>query len=255
MTAVAPSPATARRVPLPVSVAVVLVWAAAIGAHAAGRAHALDHNALLGHGATPSAGAFAIYAGAWIAMVTAMMLPSAVPLVRLFGVVSSVRPHSGLVLAVFVGGYLAVWTLFGWIALSVDGAVHRTVDAWPWLAVHPALVLGLVLALAGAFQFSGLKDRCLRICRHPAAYLLRHYRRGAAGAFRLGWNHGVFCVGCCWSLMLVAFAAGMSDLRLMAGFTALMGYEKIGRHGELVARVAGATLLGLAALLAANSLL
>jgi predicted metal-binding membrane protein len=108
--------------------------------------------------------------------------------------------------------------------------------------------------LAGAFQLSPLKDRCLTVCRHPGAYLLAHYRRGASGAFRMGWHHGLFCLGCCWALMLVAFAAGMTDLRLMAGFTALMAYEKIGRHGEAVAAATGAALVALAAAVAATSL-
>ncbi|MFN2625286.1 MAG: DUF2182 domain-containing protein, partial [Mycobacteriales bacterium] len=93
-----------------------------------------------------------------------------------------------------------------------------------------------------------LKDRCLDVCRHPAAFLLAHYRRGNREALRLGWSHGLFCLACCWALMLVAFAAGMTDLRLMAAFTALMAYEKVGRWGDAVARPAGVTLLALAAI-------
>jgi predicted metal-binding membrane protein len=254
MTSVAPPAAASRQVPLPVSTAIVLAWATSIAVHATGHADALDHDALLGHAASPSPEALAVYAGAWIAMVTAMMLPSATPLIRLFTVASAARPRAGLLLFVFVAGYLAVWTLFGWIALGFDDTVHHAVDAWPWLDAHPGIVLSLVLALTGAFQLSRLKDRCLDICRHPGAYLLTHYRRGASGAFRLGWNHGLFCLGCCWALMFVAFAAGMTDLRLMAGFTALMAYEKIGRHGIVVASAAGAVLLALAAAVATASL-
>jgi predicted metal-binding membrane protein len=254
MTSLAPPVPAGRRVPLPVAGAIVLAWAAAIAAHASGHAHALDHDALLGHDASPSPAALAVYAGAWIAMVTAMMLPSATPLIRLFSVASADRPRSELLLFVFVASYLAVWTLFGWIALGFDDTVHHAVDAWPWLDAHPGLVLSLVLALAGTFQFSRAKDRCLDVCRHPGAYLLRHYRRGTGGAVRLGWNHGLFCLGCCWALMLVAFAAGMADLRLMAAFTALMAYEKIGRHGEVVAHAAGAALVTLAVAVATASL-
>ena len=93
-------------------------------------------------------------------------------------------PH-GRLLACFAAGYLAIWALFGWAALAFDDGVHRVAHALPWLAAHPWLVGAATLGLAGAFQFSSLKDRCLTACRHPAAYLLRHYRRGPAAAFRL----------------------------------------------------------------------
>jgi predicted metal-binding membrane protein len=235
-----------RRVPAAIVAAIGLAWVAAIAAHANGNAQLIDHDALLGAG-TPSLEAIATYATAWIVMVAAMMLPSAVPLVRLYAATSANQPRARVPLAVFIGGYLAVWIAFGWLALAFDSGVHHGVDAWPWLEGHPAFVIAAVLALAGAFQFSSLKDRCLDTCRHPAAYLLAHYRRGTSAALRLGWNHGVFCLGCCWALMLVAFATGMADLRLMAAFTALMGYEKTGRRGETVARLAGAALLVLAA--------
>jgi predicted metal-binding membrane protein len=229
-----------------VIVSICLAWAAAIAAHATGHSRVLDHDALLGRG-SPSPAAVLAYAGAWIVMVTAMMLPSAVPLVRLYAVTSGSQPRAGMVLGAFVGGYVAVWTVFGWLALSFDTTVHRGVDAWPWLDAHPHVVLGVVLLLAGAFQFTGLKDRCLNACRHPAAYLIPRYRRGSRAGFRLGWDHGLFCLGCCWALMLVAFAAGMTDLRLMAGFTALMAYEKVGRYGVVAAQVAGVALVAVAA--------
>jgi predicted metal-binding membrane protein len=243
----------ARPVPVAVAVAVGMAWAAAFAAHATDHRHLLDHDAVLGT-ADPSPGAILGYAAAWIVMVAAMMLPSAVPLLRLFAATSTHQDRPALVLAVFAGGYLTVWTAFGWIALAFDTTVHRVVDAWPWLDDHHALVTAAVLALGGAFQFSSLKERCLHTCRHPAAYLLTNYRRGRAAAFRLGWGHGLFCLGCCWALMLVAFAAGMTDLRLMAAFTALMAYEKIGRHGETVARLAGVALLAGAGVVAFHPL-
>lgn len=187
-----------------------------------------------------------VYAAAWIIMITAMMLPSAVPLLGLFAGVSRSQPQAGMMVAAFVSGYLAVWTVFGWLALGFDTAVHAAVEALPWLHERPELVIAAVLALAGAFQFSSLKNRCLSTCRHPGAYLLSHYRRGALAAVRIGWGHGLFCLGCCWVLMTVAFAAGMADLRWMAGFKALMTYGRVGRHGDFVARAAGFALLGLA---------
>jgi Predicted metal-binding integral membrane protein (DUF2182)/YtkA-like len=150
--------------------------------------------------------------------------------------------------AAFLAGYVAVWTGFGALAFLGDAGLHRAVDAAPWLSERPWLIGGTTLALAGAFQFSDLKDRCLSKCRHPAPYLLGHYRRGEAGAFRLGSGHGVFCLGCCWALMLVMFGVGVAVLWWMAALTALMVYEKIGRHGDGIVRPAGAVLLGAAAL-------
>jgi predicted metal-binding membrane protein len=242
-----------RRAPTSVIVAIVLAWAAALAAHAGGHAQLLDHDKLLGTG-NASLGRFGLFLAAWIVMVAAMMLPSAVPLVRLFRASSAHQPRAGLVLGAFAGGYIVLWTAFGWAALSFDTTVHRSVDGWPWLSAHSRLVLASVLAVAGLFQFSALKDRCLQACRHPAAYLLAHYRRGVPAAFRLGWSHGLFCLGCCWALMLVAFATGMSDLRLMAAFTALMAYEKIGRHGVDVARLAGVALISLGIVVSIASL-
>jgi predicted metal-binding membrane protein len=243
------------RVPPAVPVAITLAWAAIVALHISGHGGSVDHDTLLSPDGRVDVTGLLVYAAAWITMITAMMLPSAVPLLRLFAGVSWSQHRAGLVVAAFVSGYLAVWTVFGWLALGFDSVVHAAVEAWPWLDARPQLVAAAVLALAGAFQFSSLKDRCLSTCRHPGAYLLSHYRRGAGAALRIGWDHGLFCLGCCWALMTVAFAAGMTDLRWMAAFTALMTYEKVGRHGVAVARWAGFALLGLAVVVAspANS--
>ena len=132
----------------------------------------------------------------------------------------------------FLTGYAVVWSVFGALAFLGDALTHDTVDATPWLAAHPAVIGGGVLALGGAFQFSSLKDRCLKECRHPAGFLLPRYQRGTRAAFRLGRQHGLFCLGCCWALMLVGFAAGVANLWWMATLTALMVFEKTGREGQ-----------------------
>lgn len=240
------------RVPATVVAAIGLAWAAAIAAHATGARHLLDHDALI-DGSAARVPAVVAYGAGWVVMVAAMMLPSTTPLVRLFVAASEDQPRRGAVLGAFIGGYLAIWTAFGWLALVFDTAVHEIVHAVPWLDDRPAVVTGAVLLLAGTFQLSSLKDKCLTACRHPAAYLLAHYRRGPAAAWRLGSGHGWYCLGCCWALMLVAFATGMTDLRLMAGFTALMAYEKIGRHGAAVARLSGVAFLVLGSALAVHA--
>jgi predicted metal-binding membrane protein len=182
--------------PRPVLVAIAAGWALAVAAELTGAAHRLHHDSLIEHG-PPLWVAVPLFLLAWQAMLAAMMLPSSLPLVRLYWAASGRQARARRARTAFLGGYAAVWTGFGAVAFAGDDALHHTVDAWPWLAAHPWLIGGGVLALAGAFQFSDLKERCLSKCRHPGPYLLAGYRRGAAGGFRLGLGHGLFCLGCC----------------------------------------------------------
>jgi predicted metal-binding membrane protein len=237
------------RLPVPVVVvaAIAAGWALALAADLSGGAESLHHDALIEGGLTPLA-AVLLFLAAWQAMIAAMMLPSSLLLVRLFAVASRGQPHAAMAMVGFLAGYAFVWTGFGGVAFLGDLAFHRVIEELPLLHERPWLIAGSILALAGAFEFSDLKDRCLAKCRHPGPYLLAHYRRGASGAFRLGLGHGLYCLGCCWALMLVMFAAGVAVLWWMAALTALMLYETVGRHGERLRPVAGAALLGLAGL-------
>jgi len=239
------------RVPRPVLAAVLLAWVLAVLAETTGAAGAVRHDALLEDG-PPLWVAVPLFVLAWQAMVAAMMVPSSLPLIRLYDRVSRGREGRWPALLAFLGGYAAVWTSFGVLALLGDGLLHRAVGGSPWLAQRPWLVAGGALALAGAFQFSALKEKCLTTCRHPAAYLMGRYRRGARAGFRLGFGHGLFCLGCCWALMLVLFAAGVAVLWWMAVLTAVMVYEKTGRHGASLSPVVGVALLALAVLVFAN---
>lgn len=235
------------RVPQPVVVAVAVAWALALVAQVTGAGERLHHDGLIVDGPPLWVGLL-MFLIAWQAMVAAMMIPSSLPLIRLYDAVSRSRPGHGRALAAFLSGYSAVWTAFGALALLGDVVVHRAVVALPWVAERPWLVSGGVLVLAGAFEFSSLKEKCLTTCRHPAPYLMTRYRRGAAAGFRLGAGHGLFCLGCCWALMLVMFAAGVAVLWWMAALTAVMVYEKSGRHGRALSPVIGGALLVLGAL-------
>ena len=242
-----------RRIPPAVLAAVAIAWAVTIAAQSSGKAVLLNHGRLI-EGIPPLVKApplwlaLPLFLVAWQVMVVAMMLPSSVPMVRLFRVASARQPRPALARGAFLGGYLLVWGGFGAVAFAQDVGIHRLVDHTPWLSAHPWFIAGGALALAGAFQFSALKDRCLQECRHPGAFLLQHYQRGVRGGFTLGRRHGLFCLGCCWALMLVMFAAGVANLWWMAALGALMFYEKVGRAGERVAPVAGWVLVSLAAL-------
>jgi predicted metal-binding membrane protein len=186
-------------------------------------------------------------------MIFAMMLPSSLPLVRMFAATSRLHARPAWEMAAFLGGYVVVWSAFGAGAFAGDAIVHHAVAGSPWLGARPWVIAGVVLVMAGAFQFSSLKERCLNECRHPGAYLLRFYRGGgAAGAFRLGRGHGLFCVGCCWALMLVAIAAGMADLWWMIALTALMYLEKVRPGGDRSVSVTGVALVVLGVVVLAH---
>jgi predicted metal-binding membrane protein len=185
-------------------------------------------------------------------MIVAMMLPTMLPLLRLFSALSANQPQHGRAMAAFLGGYAVVWTMFGFLGFFGDLGLHRFVDATPWLDARPWLISGGVLVVSGAFQFTPLKDACLRKCRLPESYVMQHYRRGPAAAFALGRGHSLFCVGCCWALMLVTFAAGFANLWWMAALTAVMVYEKTGRNGTKAVPVVGTALLVAGLLLIAH---
>jgi predicted metal-binding membrane protein len=236
------APAPPARVPGPILAAVVAAWGAATAAEASGIAGSLHHNSLLEGG--PGIGpALLLFLISWQVMVAAMMLPSSLPLVRMFAAASSNAPDRGRVLAAFVGAYAVVWSGFGLLAFGGDAALHAAVASSPWLLENDWAIAPSVLLLAGAFQFTPLKDACLRACRHPASFLRRHYRRGPRGAFTLGARHGLFCVGCCWALMLVMFAVGAASLIWMAALTALMVHEKTRPSGARTVPLTGVVLL------------
>jgi predicted metal-binding membrane protein len=230
--------------------AIAGAWILAIVAELSGRTNLFHHHHLVGGGLAVWA-ALGLFLVSWQAHVTAMMLPSSLPLIRLFNHASSSQARPAVVRAAFLAGYGAVWTAFGLLAFAGDAVVHRVEHNSAWLHERPHLIAGATLLLAGAFQFSELKDRCLRQCRHPALFLQRHYRRGVGEAFALGRSHGVFCLGCCWALMLVMFAVGIANLAWMAPLALIMLYEKTGVHGERAVTPIGAALLLLGVLVMA----
>ncbi len=231
-------------VPLVVLAAVGVAWAVSIAAMASGVGAHVHHDALLADGAPPLLGVLA-YLAAWQLMIAAMMLPSSLPLAGMFATATAALPERRRVLAAFLGAYALVWSAFGALAFAGDAGLHALVNANGWLAERDWAIGPSALLLAGAFQFSSLKDACLRACRHPASFMHRHYRRGAGGAFALGLRHGAFCVGCCWALMLVMFAAGVASLVWMALLTALMVHEKTRPAGRRAVPITGAVLLAL----------
>jgi predicted metal-binding membrane protein len=169
-----------------------------------------------------------LFAAGWVLMIIAMMLPSSVPLVMMFGLLVRRRRRSGELVALLLAGYLVVWAAFGLAAWVLDRWIHTAVDALPWLAAHPQLIIGTTLMVAGLWQFSPLRDRCLDECRSPLGFVMNRWRGVSERreAFAMGIAHGAFCVGCCWSLMLVMFGVGLANVAAMLVFGGLTAVEK-----------------------------
>jgi predicted metal-binding membrane protein len=188
------------------------------------------------------------YLGVWITMMAAMMLPSALPMVLLFERVSRQRAEHGQTSVstwLFVGSYLAVWTLYGLAAYVVYRVIAAAdIEILAWSRGGPYLA-GVAIALAGAYELSPLKRVCLRHCRSPLHYVLGGWKDGRGGAIRMGASHGTYCVGCCSGLMLLLFAIGVMSLFWMATVAALIFAQKVLPFGERLRYVFAAIFIGL----------
>ncbi|HYM09497.1 MAG TPA: DUF2182 domain-containing protein [Bryobacterales bacterium] len=181
----------------------------------------------------------------WTVMTVAMMLPASLPVIATLHAFASERSDRLLLVALTVVGYLMVWIFFGALVLTGYRLWQWLLASSPWLAARLPAGAPLLLLLAGAFQFSSLKYKCLEKCRSPFSFVIEHWqgRRERWQAFRLGADHGVFCVGCCWALMLLMFAVGAGSLVWMLILALLMAVEKNVRWGRRLSAPVGAALL------------
>ncbi len=209
----------------------------------------LDHAALSG---AVDPGARLLFVGGWTLMTVAMMLPTSVPLVATFAALTRARRGRRALVALLVAGYIATWVVFGGLIHVLDGGLHAVVAAVPVLSSHAYVISALTLIGAGAYQFAPLKYRCLDECRSPLGFVLNRWSgtRPRREALEIGIQHGIFCVGCCWSLMLVMFAVGVGNLAWMIGLGALMAVEKNVAWGRRLSAPVGWLLIvaGLASL-------
>ena len=195
----------------------------------------------------------ALYALAWVLMIAAMMLPTTYPVLGIFRVMTRARRDARRLLALVVAGFFGAWFAFGLLAHGLDGAVAWLGGRSLWLIEHGWAAGAAVLAAAGLFQFSALKYRCLEQCRTPLAFVASrwHGRSPAREALRIGIDHGVFCVGCCWALMLCMFVVGTGSLGWMLALGVLMAAEKNVPGGARLRLPIGLGLLGAAVLVVA----
>jgi len=195
----------------------------------------------------------AAFVVAWLVMMTAMMLPSAMPMLIVARATATGSPaRRAAHTAAFTSGYLLVWGAIGVVvylaqrvAAGLAGSMPSVGDAWPW-------IVATVVAGAGLYQFSPLKDACLGQCRSPISFIMTRWRAGIRGGLELGVRHGAYCLGCCWGLMAVLVVAGAMGLAWVALIALIVFAEKLLPGGRRAARLTGAALLVLAAVIAAR---
>ena len=193
-------------------------------------------------GLTDWVGLFAM----WSVMMTAMMLPSAAPVVLLvLGVYRRRKdPAARLSSTFFVAGYLIVWMAFSVAVSLLQIVLHRRAVLAADMRLTPTMVSAVVLLLAGIYQWLPIKNSCLVRCRSPLGFLTHYWREGLLGGLEMGIRHGTLCVGCCWLLMALLFVVGIMNMMWVAVLTAIVFIEKLVPRGDLFGRVAG---IGLAA--------
>jgi predicted metal-binding membrane protein len=228
---------------VPLWTAAAVAWALTVALTLTGGTAAGHHDHVLEHDSQPWPLRISLFLAVWVVMLAAMMLPTLVPLARAFAPVSARAPRPHVARFGFYGGYLAIWLVFAPLALAFDTSIHLVVHSWPWLEAHEGLILSSTLVLVGAYQLSPLKERCLTACRDPFTFLWQHYRRGLRGGVNLGVRHGLWCMGCCWALMLLMFATGVGSLLWMLGLTAVMVAEKTTRWGARLVVPVGVVLV------------
>lgn len=180
----------------------------------------------------------------WWTMMLAMMLPSAAPAILTFGAVSRRLDGSdaSIRMFAFAAGYLLVWTIFSIIAVAFQMTASRVLQLNPMFATTSRIVGGILLIAAGLYQLTPLKETCLRKCQIPLLVFARNWRPGFSGALRMGFGHGLFCVGCCAMLMAVLFYGGVMEPKWIAGLAAYILVEKLLPARWHISRFAGIVL-------------
>ncbi len=203
---------------------------------------------------------FALMFLMWAVMMVAMMIPAAAPVLLAFAGVNRRRreaaadcaanPDSGpraalsvVPTGMFLAGYLLVWSLFSLAATFAQWGLNQAALLSPMMSSASPLLGGCLLLAAGAFQWSPLKSACLRHCRTPIGFLVNDWREGCRGAARMGLQHGVYCLGCCWALMGLLFVLGVMNLLWIAALSLFVLAEKAAPAGRWIGRIGGAALL------------
>ncbi len=182
----------------------------------------------------------------WVVMMTAMMVPTAAPMILTFATINRKRleqqePYVPTV--VFLLGYLAVWSAFAAAATAAQWGLNSAALLSPMMASSSPFLGGGLLLAAGIFQWSPIKYACLSHCRTPLGFIMTEWREGTKGALTMGLRHGAFCLGCCWVLMALLFVLGVMNLLWIAALAGFVLIEKIAPAGRRVSRISGVALI------------
>lgn len=242
-------PETRVTVVAALALATILAWAWVVHvANAPGMSGAMpmdmpgmDMSAM--EGASPPSATLLSLFGMWVAMMIGMMLPAVLPTVLLFMAMARQRDAQGrapLSVAGFVGGYLAVWIGFSLVAALLQTRLSVALLERAAGTRAAGIGGGVMLLLAGAYQWSAFKASCLSHCRSPVGHFTAHWREGRYGALRMGLQHGSLCLACCWLLMGLLFVGGVMNPLWVGGLALVVLLEKILPRGDLVGRIVGA---------------
>ena len=213
------------------------------GDHAMGEHHAMGGMAhALMQPAVWTPGYAALIFAMWWVMMAAMMLPGAAPMLLLFARVNRGERAGGrsyVPTGIFAAGYLAAWGGFGALATAAQWGLERLGLLSPTMATSNRLLAATILIAAGIWQLTPIKRLCLQNCRSPLGFIATHWRGGRLGAFRMGLDHGTYCLGCCWFLMGLLFVGGIMNLFWIAGLAVFVLIEKVLPFGHWVGRLAG----------------
>ena len=187
----------------------------------------------------------ALFVGGWTLMTVAMMLPTSMPLVAFFRTLVRKRADRVSLVVLLVLGYVGVWVAFAGLVHIGDLGIHTAVERVGWLHENAWVIAASTFTFAGVYQFSSLKYRCLDKCRSPVSFVMQNWRgQERWDALRLGVRHGVFCLGCCWALMLLLFAVGVGSIGWMLVLAAVMATEKNASWGRRLSGPLGIVLVG-----------
>ena len=181
----------------------------------------------------------------WAEMMVAMMIPSAAPMILTFALVQRNRRESErpfVPTGIFLLGYLLVWTAFSALAAIAQWMLHARALLSPMMVNTSPLLGGIILIVAGIYQWTPLKNACLTHCRSPLSFLMTGWREGKSGALAMGLKHGAYCTGCCWFLMSLLFVAGVMNLWWIGLIAVFVLAEKIVPRGLFIGKVAGVLL-------------
>ena len=209
---------------------------------------AFDNDSMVSHHSTHHwrVGTFSSHFIMWVIMMVAMMLPTAGPMILTFVTIShgqrqKKQPYANT--SIFVFGYIFVSIGYSFLATLLQWWLHRHGMLTSSGASNSYILSGILLCIAGIYQWSSLKHACLRFCRNPLNYLLANWREGTSGAIYMGLKHGVLCTLCCWALMALMFVGGVMNLIWMVVITAIILIEKIAPKGDVIAKIFGVVMI------------